>query len=613
MKEEVLKDELTEKTEKVLFCELSNVQKQIYQNILALPDYELLRMSVSPCDCGVNQRYFSEYKRLKSKKEQADYSRKNKQNIVERKHCCYTVPTLSDSSKINPDAVIWRSMHTNDEPCSKCPTCILLPCFQKLYDLCSHPSMLQVVPESRSDEKGCKTKELLKFAKVALTQPILSQLPGKSYYRLGGIMDNHMELSGKMKSLDILLNKYQKRRDKVLIFSNSTVTLDMIQQYSKARGFSHLRLDGQTPTRKRQGLVNQYQNDENLFLFLISTKAGGLGLNITAANKVIIYDVSWNPSADNQAQDRAFRIGQKRDVDVIRLVASGTIEELKYMRQIYKVQQKNQATEFSKNKTSQQRIFRGVEGVKHRKGELFGLENLLQFKDGSYVLDNLCKSRKLDAPNSTIIYERKDVLNAISNIDAERDDEKELVSLEASKNAFVLKECNEYEGSKRIEEKNATTMDHNMLLLGDENEDTKNFTEDESICELGAETQLVLNAYDKFDNVSDSDMSVRNYCMKKQSEPENKLNAFNLNCISRKKNSCHKNSTKSTRSKKKSSPLEQINYLETEQNRQTMHQRDIDSVPNFNFLLMGMPAKNESKLENLGVYIPQYDSSDILS
>ena len=106
---------------------------------------------------------------------------------------------------------------------------------------------------------------------------------------------------------------------------------------------------------------------------------------LNSANKVIIFDVNWNPSYDEQAQDRAFRIGQKRDVEVTRLVARGTIEELIYQRQVYKVQLKKQTLEATELGGDQPQIFRGVDKDKNRKGELFGIENLLKFKDGSFM------------------------------------------------------------------------------------------------------------------------------------------------------------------------------------------------------------------------------------
>lgn len=195
----------------------------------------------------------------------------------------------------------------------------------------------------------------------------------------------------------------------MLVFSHSTASLDIIQNHCRISGWEHLRLDGKTPSSSRQGLVDKFQKNDNIFLFLISTKAGGLGLNLTAgeywyvvlnctcahsadetasslaANKVIIFDVNWNPSYDEQAQDRSFRIGQKRDVEVTRLVARGTIEELIYQRQVYKVQLKKQTLEATELGEDQPQIFRGVDKDKNRKGELFGIENLLKFKDGSFM------------------------------------------------------------------------------------------------------------------------------------------------------------------------------------------------------------------------------------
>ena len=94
----------------------------------------------------------------------------------------------------------------------------------------------------------------------------------------------------------------------------------------KDAGFDYLYLDGQTPLDERQRLVDEFQTGDCQF-FLISLKAGGLGLNLTAANYVIIMDPWWNPSIEDQATDRAHRIGQERNVTVIRLVSANTIEE----------------------------------------------------------------------------------------------------------------------------------------------------------------------------------------------------------------------------------------------------------------------------------------------
>jgi hypothetical protein len=118
---------------------------------------------------------------------------------------------------------------------------------------------------------------------------------------------------------------------------------------------------------------------------LISTRAGGVGLNITSANKVVVVDPNWNPAYDLQAQDRAYRIGQTRDVEVFRLVSGGTIEEIVYARQIYKQQQAN----IGYNASEERRYFRGVMDESSKKGELFGLENLFTFHEHNVLLRDI--------------------------------------------------------------------------------------------------------------------------------------------------------------------------------------------------------------------------------
>lgn len=282
----------------------------------------------------------------------------------------------------------------------------------KLDKLCSHAALLQVPqhPDSVGDESR---KEILQkdleFAKVALPHDVL-QYFGNSYIRDSSIMGQHLILSGKLRTLKGLLNKFQYQKDKVLVFSYSTDTLDLIESQVKLSGFTYLRLDGKTQTSSRQMLVDTFQNDEKITLFLISTKAGGMGLNLTAANRVIIYDVNWSPSHDEQAQDRAFRIGQNRDVEVIRLIAQGTIEELRYARQLYKTHLKQESLESSDYATAETiRMFRGVQGDSSRKGELFGLENLLKFKDGSFTKGKgMWKTSSKDPSLCTLALERND-------------------------------------------------------------------------------------------------------------------------------------------------------------------------------------------------------------
>ena len=133
--------------------------------------------------------------------------------------------------------------------------------------------------------------------------------------------------SSKVAALRDILTSLSSRTDnRVLIFSQFTSFLSQIGTMMKNSGFEYLYLDGQTPLDERQRLVDRFQEGECQF-FLISLKAGGLGLNLTAANYVILMDPWWNPSIEDQATDRAHRIGQERNVTVIRLVSANTIEE----------------------------------------------------------------------------------------------------------------------------------------------------------------------------------------------------------------------------------------------------------------------------------------------
>jgi chromodomain-helicase-DNA-binding protein 1 len=134
--------------------------------------------------------------------------------------------------------------------------------------------------------------------------------------------------SGKMMLLDQLLTKLRKDNHRVLIFSQMVKMLDILGDYLRIRGYQFQRLDGTLPAGPRRMAINHFNaEDSDDFCFLLSTRAGGLGINLMTADTVIIYDSDWNPQADLQAMARAHRIGQKRPVNVYRLVAKQTIEE----------------------------------------------------------------------------------------------------------------------------------------------------------------------------------------------------------------------------------------------------------------------------------------------
>lgn len=135
--------------------------------------------------------------------------------------------------------------------------------------------------------------------------------------------------SGKFELLDRLLPKLHRAGHRVLLFSQMTRLMDILEVYLQLHDFKYLRLDGSTKTEERGTLLKKF-NAENspYFMFLLSTRAGGLGLNLQSADTVVIFDSDWNPQMDQQAEDRAHRIGQKKEVRVFVLVSVGSIEEV---------------------------------------------------------------------------------------------------------------------------------------------------------------------------------------------------------------------------------------------------------------------------------------------
>lgn len=145
-----------------------------------------------------------------------------------------------------------------------------------------------------------------------------------SKYRLKN--DEWMD-SGKVTKLAGLLTGFKENRDRVLVFSQFVMVMDILEDVMETLGMRFFRLDGRTKIDERQDMIDQFYADEEITVFLLSTKAGGAGINLACANKVVIFDSSFNPQDDIQAENRAHRVGQTREVEVIRLVTKGTIEE----------------------------------------------------------------------------------------------------------------------------------------------------------------------------------------------------------------------------------------------------------------------------------------------
>jgi len=257
-----------------------------------------------------------------------------------------------------------------------CPGCLTLPVCSILRKISNHLELVKSDPDLEA------TNPMQYYRNLEIAKMVLAG----DADRLGGgytVNKEWLKLSdtrhcGKLKALETLLAQWKAEKaadNKVLIFSQSVRMLNIIKALLMRESYDHLVLDGAVPMQERQKIVDTFNDKHSTaFCFLISTAAGGVGITLTAANKVVIFDPSYNPSSDLQAQDRAFRIGQQRNVTVYRFIAAGTMEELIYKRQIYKQQHSNMTVEGK----VENRLFKGAQGMKGEEGELWGLVNMLE-------------------------------------------------------------------------------------------------------------------------------------------------------------------------------------------------------------------------------------------
>jgi DNA excision repair protein ERCC-6 len=129
-----------------------------------------------------------------------------------------------------------------------------------------------------------------------------------------------VERSGKLKVLQSVLKMWKEQGHRALVFAQTRQTLDILANFALEEGYAYRRLDGTTSIRNRMPLIDEFNDDSSIFLMLLTTKTGGLGINLVGANRVLLFDPDWNPSTDSQAKERAYRIGQSKDVTVYRLI-----------------------------------------------------------------------------------------------------------------------------------------------------------------------------------------------------------------------------------------------------------------------------------------------------
>ncbi|KAF2263594.1 hypothetical protein CC78DRAFT_568920 [Lojkania enalia] len=325
----LIASQLPKKSDRVVFCQLTETQADAYRALVKSDRFEYVRRAYEPCSCNSGKT---------------------------RGWCCYQ--ELPEGGK-------W--------------VYCTFPCMVTLSKLANHLALLLPATNDPPDKQ---TKDL---DNLQLACPD----KWKDLYRIKDniLVQSKSEFCGKWKVLKRLLDFWRASGDKVLVFSHSVRLLRLLKSFFHLDGtkYNFSYLDGSMTYDDRAKAVADFNSDPSQFVFLVSTKSGGVGLNITSANKVVVVDPNWNPAYDLQAQDRAYRIGQMRDVEVFRLVSSGTIEEIVYARQIYKQQQAN----IGYTASVERRYFKGVMDESEKKGELFGLENLFSFEENGYLLRDI--------------------------------------------------------------------------------------------------------------------------------------------------------------------------------------------------------------------------------
>nr|XP_017827710.3 DNA excision repair protein ERCC-6-like 2 isoform X2 [Callithrix jacchus] len=314
----LIKDQLPKKEDRMVYCSLTDFQKAVYQTVLETEDVTLILQSSEPCTCSSGRK---------------------------RRNCCYKTNSHGETVKT-----------------------LYLSYLTVLQKVANHVALLQAVSTSKQQETLIKR----------ICDQVFSRFPDFVQKTKDAAFEtlSDPKYSGKMKVLQQLLNHCRKNRDKVLLFSFSTKLLDVLQQYCMASGLDYRRLDGSTKSEERLKIVKEFNSTQDVNICLVSTMAGGLGLNFIGANVVVLFDPTWNPANDLQAIDRAYRIGQCRDVKVLRLISLGTVEEIMYLRQVYK-QQLHCVVVGSENA---KRYFEAVQGSKEHQGELFGIHNLFKLR-----------------------------------------------------------------------------------------------------------------------------------------------------------------------------------------------------------------------------------------
>lgn len=291
-KSEVLSASLPKKSELVVYCKLSTLQERAYKAAIASADFQAI------------------------------------------------LGTAGGNDHVDAGP-LWHGNHLDGRPCDSCDgyRCIFFPCLGKLQAISNHLELLKPLGAEYDAADEGKRAHQWEFMESILGPGGMTAVGGREPGRLEHVTAT--ETCGKLQLLRKMLDHFDSKpeeKHKVIIFSQSKRLLKCLALWlqDKYRG-RYLTYDGDVNGRDRSELVHRFNTEERIFIMLLTVQSGGVGLNLVAADNVILFDPNWNPAVDQQAQDRAYRIGQTRDVKVYRLLTQGTIEETMYLRQTWKV------------------------------------------------------------------------------------------------------------------------------------------------------------------------------------------------------------------------------------------------------------------------------------
>lgn len=277
----------------------NGLQGYMYQRFQNSYDVKLLRDASRLCDCGSDEM---------------------------SKNCCHRYPSTPEKLR---DAPIWEMHHKGQGPCERCPNCICLSLQHYSRSLAAHALLIMPEDDESDREKAAFRKKLFtyylgKHARRALG-PLLS-------------LEQEADVSCKLNIALRLLKSYEASGHKTIIFYESLRLGSILQRWATNKGLVFEVIDGSVKKGERQGAVDRFNTNTVCSIFFISKKAGGTGLNICGADRVLIFEPCWNPTLDLQAGDRAHRLGQKRVVHIIRLVVENTIEHYVFKTAVTKSQ-----------------------------------------------------------------------------------------------------------------------------------------------------------------------------------------------------------------------------------------------------------------------------------